>query len=405
MTDFMTDRHGANCTAAQQAAVGKRRRQGHSIVAKSEPHQSIAVPDNVASIAAGLFLLLCAAPGVQAWAGASQTGSDGGEGRRHGARVEANSLMTDTIFGPRSFWYAPIPKTVELHPNSAAYVGEFLRQKAAYYGSVIINTYSYASAVYVADRSTPTQPVRVSDCQGKGYIDANLTAQWSAVPIPLAARASKGDDREMTVYQPSTGTLWEFWQAKSINGRWEACWGGRMKNVSSSSGLWPHPYGTTATGLPFVGGQITAEELKRGEIRHVIGIALVDLETATIFSWPASRSDGTNPNKASNRIPAGTRFRLNPSINVDALKISPVAKIIAKAAQRYGFVVWDKAGALSLRAQNADAYTALGNSDPYPALYQGKPAYAVLDGFPWEELQFLPKDYGNFAGRRDGRVP
>jgi hypothetical protein len=306
----------------------------------------------------------------------------------------SNTLITDAIFGPKSFWYTPIPSKVELHPNSTAYVAEFLRQKSAYYGSVMINTRSYSSPVYVADTSTPTTPVRVSDCQGKGYTDADLTAQWAAVPIPAKARASRGNDREMTVYQPSTNTVWEFWQARLINGHWQACWGGQMKNVSNSNGVWAHPYGTTATGLPFVGGQITADELKRGEIRHVIGIALVDLENANVFSWPANRSDGSNSTKAANRIPEGARFRLDPSVNVDALSISPVAKVIAKAAQKYGFVVWDKAGALSIRVQNADSYTALGMPDPYPALYNGKPDYAVLDGFPWDKLQFLPKDFG-----------
>jgi hypothetical protein len=198
----------------------------------------------------------------------------------------------------------------------------------------------------------------------------------------------------MTVYQPSSNTMWEFWQAKNVNGQWQACWGGQMKNTSTGTGLWPSPYGTTATGLPFVGGQVTAEELTRGEIRHVIGIALVDLEKADVFSWPATRSDGYNPNGAANRIPEGSRFRLDPTVNVDALNMSAAGKIIAKAAQKYGFVVWDKAGAISIRAQNPTSYIAQGQSDPYPKLFGGKAEYAVLDGFPWDKLQFLPKDYG-----------
>jgi hypothetical protein len=57
-------------------------------------------------------------------------------------------------------------------------------------------------------------------------------------------------------------------------------------------------------------------------------------------------------------------------------------------------VVWDKSGALALRAQNATSYTALGQTNPYPALFEGKPNYAVLNGFPWDKLQFLPLNYG-----------
>jgi hypothetical protein len=290
-----------------------------------------------------------------------------------------NGLVTDAIFSPTSFWYKQIPANVTLNANSANYVKEFLRQKSAYYGTVTINTYSYASPLYVAAAGEQTKTVKVWDCQGKGYADSNLAAQWTAVPIPANAQPSTGTDGEMTVYQPNSNSLWEFWQTKNVNGQWQACWGGKMSNVSNGNGLWPSPYGTTATGLPFVGGQVTADELKRGEIRHVIGIALVDLEKSGVFSWPATRSDG---------------FRLDPTVNVDALNMSAAGKVIAKAAQKYGFVVWDKAGAISIRAQNATSYIAQGKSDPYPALFANKAEYAVLDGFPWDKLQFLPKDFG-----------
>jgi hypothetical protein len=212
--------------------------------------------------------------------------------------------------------------------------------------------------------------------------------------VPATALPANGSDAEMTIYQPATDTLWEFWRTRKVDGHWQACWGGRMQRVSRSDGIWPGHYGTTATGLPFIGGQITAEELRRGEIRHVIGIALVDTERAGVVSWPANRSDGYNPNSAAGRIPEGLRFRLDPEVDVEALNLHPVAKIIARAAQKYGFVVWDKAGAIALRMQNPASYTARGEIDPYPGLFAGTPAYAVLKDFPWEHLQFLPANYG-----------
>ena len=306
----------------------------------------------------------------------------------------AKSPPADAVFARTSFWYAPIPRNAPLHPNSANFVKELLRQKAAYYGTVTINTREYASPVYTAGENVPAVKVTEWDCQKKGYADSGLAEQWQAVPIPEHAVPSKGTDAEMTVYQPSTDTVWEFWQARKVDGKWQACWGGRLKNASTSSGVFHKHYGATATSLPFLGGQITAEELARGEIRHAIGFALVDAEDKSVFSWPANRSDGVNPAWAPNRIPEGLRFRLDPTVNVGALPMSQAGKIIAKAAQKYGFVVWDRAGALSLRAQNAVSYTALGQPDPYPALFGGKPNYAVLDGFPWNKLQFLPKDYG-----------
>ena len=311
-----------------------------------------------------------------------------------GSGTSGNALPTDHVFAPTSFWYTPIPANAPLHSNSAGLVSDFLRQIRTYYGDVTINTTAYASPVFEPASGISTSKVTQWDCQHKGLLDASLATQWGGVPVPSYATPSDGTDGEMTIYQPASNTLWEFWQTRKVNGQWQACWGGRMQNVSASNGIWPQGYGTTATGLPFIGGQITAEELKRGEIRHAIGIALVDLERAGVFSWPANRSDGYNPGNAANRIPEGLRFRLDPTLNVDAIDMHPVARIIAKAAQKYGFVVWDKAGAISLRVQNPKSYTALGQPDPYAALFNGTPNYAILNGFPWEKLQFLPLNYG-----------
>ncbi|MFZ2628996.1 MAG: DUF4124 domain-containing protein [Rugosibacter sp.] len=303
-------------------------------------------------------------------------------------------LPTDAVFAKSSFWYTPIPRDAPLNENSARYGAEILRQIQAYYGGVAINTWSFASPVFVAGSDVPTVTVEEWDCQRKGFKDRDLAQQWQAVPIPPEAQPAGGSDAEMTIYQPATDALWEFWRARKVDGRWQACWGGRMDHVSQSNGIWRNHYGTTATGLPFLGGQITAEELRRGEIRHVIGIALGDTERAGVVSWPANRSDGFNPKAAPDRIPEGLRFRLDPAVDVDALKLHPIARIIARAAQKYGFVVWDKAGAISLRMQNPASYAAHGEPDPYPALFAGTPAYAVLKGFPWDRLQFLPKNYG-----------
>lgn len=297
-------------------------------------------------------------------------------------------------FAASSFWYQPIPADVALHPGSATFVAEFLRQKAAYYGTVGINTTSFSSPVYVVGGDVPTTTVKQWDCQNKGLPDAGLSKQWAAVPIPAYAVPAVGSDSEMTVYQPSTDTLWEFWRMRNNSGTWEACWGGGMQKLSISNGIWPLYYGATATGLPFAGGQITAEELQAGEIRHAIGIALVDADAPSQLSWPALRSDGFNPNGVPGRIPEGIRFRLDPAVNVDALNLHPVARIIAKAAQKYGFVFWDKAGAITVRFENPIGYTAQGLPDPYPALLGTTPRYAVLNGFPWDRLQFLPLNYG-----------
>ena len=314
----------------------------------------------------------------------------------------ATTAQTDRVIAAHSFCYTPIPADAPLHTNSAKFVAEFLRQKQAYYGTVSINTRAYAAPVYVVGSNLPTVAVSHWDRQQKGYRDKRLEAQWQAVPIPDYAEPADGTDAELVVWQPATDRMWEFWLTRKTNGVWQACWGGGMEHVSQNPGIWPDHYGTTATSLPFLGGQLSVAEVRRGEIRHALGIALVDLEHWNIISWPATRSDAWNPQHVPNRIPEGLRFRLDPSVDVDALQLHSVGKLIAKAAQKYGFVVWDKGGGITLRAENPKAYTLRGEQDPWPELFQGKPAWSILSGFPWDKLQFLPMDYGKPGGMTRG---
>ncbi len=315
-----------------------------------------------------------------------------GSGLASGQPTEGSP--TKQIFSPKSFWYTPIPADAPVHENNEGFVAEFLRQKKAYYGNVALNTREFASPIYVVDGDVKSVRVKFWDCQKKGYTPKELEEQWKRVPIPVFAEAADGSDQEMTVYQPSTDSLWEFWQMRKDNGEWVACWGGKLERASKSDGIFPNKFGTTATSLPFIGGQITVAEMKSLQIDHVMGISLVDIEHFTSISWPATRSDGWNPDKSPNRIPEGLRFRLDPKVDVEALKMHPVGKAIARAAQKYGFVIWDKAGAISLRAENPKSYTLAGEPDPYPAIFNNTPSYAILNGMPWEKMQFLPMNYG-----------
>jgi hypothetical protein len=302
-------------------------------------------------------------------------------------------LVTDKIFASTSHWYTPIPIVTDIHPNSADFVAEFLRQKKKYYGTVTVNTVEYSSPVYTVGPDVKPITMGFFNCQNKTGTPPTFMKMISDVPIPDYAIRAQGTDGEMTIYQPSTDTLWELWKAdKDANNNWVACWGGKMTNASKNSGVFDGTYGTTATSLPFLGGQITADELRRGEIKHAIGISLVNA-AARIFSFPAHRTDGVNAEKVAFPIAEGQRFRLDPSINVDILPMSKAGKIIAKAAQKYGFIVWDHAGAIGIRAEGVNSYMYNGSPNPYPALF-GTPNYAVLSGFPWEKLQFMPFDFG-----------
>ena len=152
------------------------------------------------------------------------------------AHAHSAALPTDAVFARDSFWYTPIPRHVELHPETDTFVQEFLRQKKAYYGNVNLNTSQYASPVYVVGPNVKGTDVSEWDCQNKKFKDKQLAEQWKSVPIPDYAEPADGSDAEMTIYQPSSDTVWEFWRARRSDGSWEACWGGRLDHDDGKRG-------------------------------------------------------------------------------------------------------------------------------------------------------------------------
>jgi hypothetical protein len=110
------------------------------------------------------------------------------------ALAQSVQTIPAQVFSPGSFWYKPLPPDAPIHPNSRQFVSEFLRQKRSYYGTVSINTVTYASPVYVADETTQGVVVRLWDCQKRGHIDQSLAEQWKSVPIPAYAQPADGTD-------------------------------------------------------------------------------------------------------------------------------------------------------------------------------------------------------------------
>ena len=150
----------------------------------------------------------------------------------------------------------------------------------------------------------------------------------------------------MVVWQPSTNTLWEFWRMHTVDGKWHAKWGGKMSDVSGSPGYYTDPsdWGGSATSLSVLGGLMRISELKAGHIDHALALA-IPAAAFNKFVYPAQRDDGYD--KSPDAIPEGTRFRINPKLDIKALHLPRATQIMAEAAQKYGIIVRDQAGALA----------------------------------------------------------
>ena len=162
-------------------------------------------------------------------------------------------------------------------------------------------------------------------------------------------------------------------------------WGALVGHVSTSDGVNPAPFGASASGLALFGGLVRIHELESGQIDHAIGIAIPQPESG-VFVPPATRTDGRYDGP--DAIPEGTRFRLDPNLDVNSLHLPPVTRMFAVAAQRYGLIVRDTAGNVVIYGEDPIPT----GSNPYPQLFGGLTPDQIMRAFPWDRLQAISPD-------------
>jgi hypothetical protein len=300
------------------------------------------------------------------------------------------------LFAPSSIWNAPLPANAALSESTSQLTNALISQKNAY--GPWINTTSFSTPVYrVASGQTG---VRVWIDHAPSANADKLQGDLTNVPIPSGARPSPDSDSRMVVWQQSSDRQWEFWhmswQPTGLKPGWHAGWGAVIQHVSQSSGINPWPFGATASGLALMGGLITTDDVRSGSINHALALG-VPQTTRGVVVAPANRSDGRY--NGSNTIPEGTRFRLDPSLELDSLGLPPATLAIARAAQRYGMIVRDGSGSVSLYAEEPTS------SNPYPAWFGGKSPAQLLERFPWSRLEALPPNPGDGTPVRQASKP
>jgi hypothetical protein len=303
---------------------------------------------------------------------------------------EASAAATSgRLFSPNSVWNHPLARNARIDPHSGRLVRRLVHEEKS--GTTPwIQTDSYSTPLYVVG---PNQRrVHVTLFEGNQAGRRSLQRAFRRVPIPRYAKPAGGSDGHMTVWQPSTDMLWEFWQARKKSGRWHATWGGAMKHVSRNPGYytpaaWPGlallNWGSTASSLPVVGGTMLIHELRSGQIRHALAMVIPN-PRARQYSWPAQRTDGSGSRR---ELPEGARLRLPASLNLEAMHLPHMTLMMARAAKRYGMIVRDRSAGVGFFAQDPGAAR-----DPYygaHGLFGGRSPTQILARFPWRKLKLL----------------
>jgi hypothetical protein len=300
--------------------------------------------------------------------------------RSQAERCLRAKVLQNRPFGPSSIWSNPLGTGTQLSPLSDVYskrLASSVRSKGAW-----VNTTQWSTPVYTVSRRQPTSTVAMNGAF-PGYA---LQDAFNEVPIPRNAVPAADSDAHLVVVQPGTDTMWELWGAYHDPDGWHARYGGRMTDLSQDPGYFPADpgWGATATGLPMVGGLIRISELRAGVLPHALAIAVPE-PLAKTYAWPAQRTDGTSLDPQA--IPEGTRFRIDPSLDLTKLGLSPFVLTLARAAQKYGFYVADRSDNVAFAAEDP---TPTGSNPYWPSskgFFGGVSPNDLLAQFPWDAVQ------------------
>ncbi len=297
--------------------------------------------------------------------------------------------------------------------DSAEVVRHLQGQVAELYGGVAgFNVTQYNAVGYSVDAGTASVPVTFRDEQNKRYLPTEFDPRTSAgylasCPIPPEAQPAVGSDAHLGIAHVLNGVpaLTEYWRARrDAQGAWSAVWGGRIDDLTTTTGQYRGYTGVSASGLMMPAYTIGIREAQAGKINHAVGIGISRI-AAGAYSFPAVRTDGRST--MADAIHMGRMFRLRADVDLDAIRwdpwpgarwrISAICRMIAEAAKIYGLIVIDTSGGVAVGVESGAPTKVATGVDPWPKLMNNWAHYRIMGGFPWEALEVMPFDVGKVA--------
>ena len=165
---------------------------------------------------------------------------------------------------------------------------------------------------------------------------------------------STGGDRHSIIVQPSTGNIWETWQARLVNTGWQASNGAKF-NLNSNA---LRPAGWTsgdAAGLPMFPAIVRYDECERGMVEHAL--RLIVKVTRHAYIYPATHRAGAAPATSVNHPAMGQRLRLKSSFVIPA-HWTKHEKAVLLALKKYGALVADNGNFFSISVAPDDRFPA-----------------------------------------------
>ncbi len=302
--------------------------------------------------------------------GEGSTATTGAPGASPTTSSALSATSPERPFAATSPFNEPIADNPALDPRSD--------QISAFLGvTVVADLYLFGIAIYEVDAETT--PVTVS-----------CTKRWGRCPletglhrIPEYAEPAPGSDGTLVVIDWSERRTVEMWQpTQQSDGSWSTSWG--TTTHIDGTGV-PAVYGNGA-GVSHLAGVIRVKEIEQGLIDHAL-VFSTSGSCQDEYRYPATKTDGNSTQE--NCVPEGARIQLDPSIDLDNLRLTTAERIIAEALQKYGAYAVDTGG--TAMAFNFEIAADASPSTP-GSVYANAGLthdYFALTAIPWTDLRVL----------------
>jgi hypothetical protein len=264
--------------------------------------------------------------------------------------LPARAAGSFRAFSSESFWNTPLPADAPIDPKSSAFIDFLNSDNSADYLRVVGTESSggWGEPIFWAEPSDPIYKVKQTR-----YTLPEAFA--TGIRIPSEARVPSTSDAQMTIYDLAAGSVYKLQKAvyDSDTDTWSA--GGGSWYATASNGLHRSLEESNDErnhghrGIPPATHAVRFDEIEAGRIGHALKIAVNTAHRDAV--WPMTNSDGDSTDPAA--LPQGARLRIKPSVDLNQLNLSPAARVIARALQRYGAVVGDSSGSnTNLKVEN-----------------------------------------------------
>lgn len=276
----------------------------------------------------------------------------------HPAPAELSTFCGCTLMPADTVFHADV-RNLPVLPQSQAWVGLLGGNLRAAWGGEVWMNNTAGMPVNTVGATRPTETVIFN--RGLSTSGPSIDDRPYAIPDrPLVEGMPNVPawDRHLLVFREGTCTSQELYNVANgvelpanspLDALGNATYAGLYGSawiaeagvqVDMNSPLYPARGWANASRLPYLPLILRPDDLARGSIDHMLGIAIAK-DRGTGYTWPARAGDGTGANP--DGVPMGTVLRLRPDFDVSGY--DPATQVVLRALQEHGAVVFDSIGA------------------------------------------------------------